>query len=140
MVWHLQRSSYLCTKMHGNMHRTADPMILNHDIRHLSILALLHPRERCLRALKRAFHRKLAPLLAPRWVFQGKIGPFSGSFRHLKRGAHPTSQYSTRHTPIHNGGADNNNYQIFSHQADDENKYSKKVKTSFDKILCHIIL
>ena len=53
--------------------------------------------ERCLGVLKRAFHRKLPPLLAGVAV-SGEIGPFSGSFRHSKRlntHAHPL-QYSTR--------------------------------------------
>ena len=88
----------MCTKQaSGAVHRVQSD--------HLQLLDQSFPTsrlprpcwERCLGVLKRAFHRKLPPLLAGVAV-SGEIGPFSGSFRHSKRlntHAHPL-QYSTR--------------------------------------------
>ena len=67
--------------------------------------------------------------------FRGKLAPFLGLSGILSGGAPPSNiQHDT--PPSTNGWADNSNYQIFSHEPDDENNNFKTVKNCITIITC----
>ena len=109
--------------MHCNMHCNAEPVTLNHGIRHFSI----PPSGKMSSGPQKGISPKIGPSFGSAGVFQrGKLAPFLG-LSGILSGASPLPNIQHATPPSTN--ADNNNYQIFSHGADDENYNFKKLKT-----------